>query len=169
MADADKKEKFSEAEKEYWRRRMEEIRAKSGKDKKQPEPKKIACGCLALILIAAAVSWIIVASVCADAPKEPLSAIEKKQQENQAVADRCLSPWDGSYEPLSDWIKNNYLRFPDTWEHQETTLFSYGPSGYRVRTNFQGKNVFGVPIRHTALADMDSQCNLIEVTEIRER
>lgn len=169
MADDGKKRKFSEAEKEYWRKRMEEIRAKSGKDKKKPKPHEIGCGCLVLLLIAVAVPWLIFANVCGDSPKEPPTQLEKKKQENQAVADRCLSPWDGSFEPLSNWIKNNYLRFPDTWEHQETTLFAYGSSGYRVRTNFQAKNAFGVPIPHTALADMDDQCNLIDVTEIRER
>ena len=52
---------------------------------------------------------------------------------------------------LINWVKEEYLRYPDTFERLETGMGPVDEEGtHFVYVKFRAKNAFGVPSRHTA-------------------
>ena len=110
-----------------------------------------------------AVAVMVIAIGCS-ATKEPLSPKDQTRQTLDRLAVKCLNAWDGSYEPLSDYLKLNILTFPDTWRHHDTRVFERDGE-YRVMTRFTASGLFGQE-RFVAEAEIDRNCAMQRVVDV---
>ncbi len=88
-----------------------------------------------------------------------LSHGEMKDYINTANLMVDFSPWNGSYKPLENYIKNN-LKDPSSYEHVKTMygLVYYGTDRpyMNVKTVYRGKNSFGAIITETTSIKVDA-------------
>ena len=122
---------------------------------------------MSLRVVIAAVLLAFLVGACDALEPTPTPRPPTKQERVQAIADKCFSPWDGSYEPLSDHVKVNVLTFPDTWKHQETGVRDIDGL-YFVETKFRASSPLLGQQQFTAMAQIDAECNMLEYHGVTE-
>ena len=128
----------------------------SAETKNKPSNAKIGCiGCLGLIVLVA-----IIAGICAVIPGGDDSDSDADPIETRWEG--CFDPWDGNHREFEQLVKDQ-LNAPATFEHVETR-FSVEEFPRSVVMTYEAENLFGVPLRRTATALSDIDCNVTVIT-----
>ena len=77
--------------------------------------------------------------------------------------ERGFSLWDGSHRELTNRIKR-LMHDPGSYDHLETVYWDMGDH-LVVRTEFQGKNMFGSVVKNWIKAKVDLDGKVIEIIE----
>lgn len=85
------------------------------------------------------------------------------KQPEQAWAPVVNSTWDGSVEPVKNWIKKN-LNDADSFEAVEWSAVVKVDDGYLVRCKFRAKNAYGAYILSNAVFKLDRQGSVVNVS-----
>ena len=113
---------------------------------------------------------IIVAALSSGSDSKPASKPKPPANTPQAVADKCLSSWDGNSDELENVVRKD-LNDPSSMETIETRfktsqLDDVNEDGIKelfISMEFTAANAFGGKTRQTATAYIDSQtCQPVE-------
>ncbi len=73
------------------------------------------------------------------------------------------SAWDGSVRQVEWFLKNHYLRDPDSYKSVGWTKVERHCGGYRVRGTYSARNGFGGMTRESATFELDREGNVVNV------
>ena len=87
----------------------------------------------------------------------------------EAIADKCLSSWDGDSDDLETLVRAD-LNDPDSMQTDETVyntkqLFDINDDGVKeifISMQYRAANAFGGVVRQTATAYIDKNCSVVE-------
>ncbi|WP_300434036.1 hypothetical protein [Christiangramia sp.] len=119
--------------------------------------RKIATfGCLGFVLIAIIIGiWFF----SGESETPQLTDAEKRVQH----IENCLSAWDGSHPELEERIKSS-LNDEESYEHIETRYLD-NDSSITLITKFSAKNSFGGTLKKDVIAEINNNCELIEIIQ----
>jgi hypothetical protein len=86
---------------------------------------------------------------------------KRKEEQNKKFQEQYLSGWDGSFQPLVKYVKDN-MNDPNSFEHVSTNSWGQG-NHVLIVMKFRGNNAFGVKVLNSAKAIVDWDGKLIEV------
>lgn len=110
--------------------------------------------------------------IIVECENRPITAIieREKQEELSSSIDPRVdvknSEWDGSVKQVKDFLKNGYLRDPDSYESIEWSEVKEKDDGYYVRHKYRGKNGFGGYVVANQLFHLDFSGNVVEVKDL---
>ena len=78
--------------------------------------------------------------------------------------EKGFSKWDGSHRELTKYIKDS-MNDPDSYEHIETRFWK-SREYMTVETKFRGKNAYRGLVKDKAVAKVDYEGNILEVTSL---
>ena len=117
---------------------------------------KIGCiGCFGLVVLI-----VVIAGVCAVIPGGEDSDSDADPIETRWES--CFDPWDGNHRNFEKLVKDQ-LNAPSTFDHVETR-YSVGEFPRSVVMTYEAANLFGVPLRRTATAVSDIDCNVTVIS-----
>ena len=85
---------------------------------------------------------------------------------SQPHADVKNSLYDGSVKQVKEFLKNGYLRDPDSYESIEWSEVKEKNDGYYVRHKYRAKNGFGGYVVANQLFHLDFSGNVVDVKDL---
>ena len=85
---------------------------------------------------------------------------------NSSYAEVKNSAWDGSVKQVKEYLKNSYLRDPDSYESIEWSEVKRKDDGYYVRHKYRAKNGFGGYVVANQLFHLDFSGNVVDVKDL---
>ena len=76
--------------------------------------------------------------------------------------EKCFDAWDGNHGE-SERVVRNQFRAPSTFSHVETR-YSTGKFPRSVVMTYEAEDLFGVPLRLTAVGESDLECNVLVIS-----
>lgn len=132
------------------------------------QPKAVAAdskstnwGCLLVLFLLILIFGLILVGIFSRCSRGDYSNTENTKQE--VVIN---SPWDGSVRQVEDYLKNEYLRDPDSLKIIESSQVVKTNIGYIVRCKFRAKNGFGGYNVQNMIFYLDSSGKVINCEEI---
>ena len=114
-------------------------------------------------------AWIIIISLAIVGYTTFFGDDSKKSSSSKEAV--INSEWDGSVQPVEDYIKNN-LNDPDSYKSVSwSEVFKLndtkeiGFASYQVRHKYRAKNAFGAYVTEEKLFKLDYQGNIVEVRD----
>lgn len=102
---------------------------------------------------------------------KPITEKVKRRKYNMSItsqphADVKNSLYDGSVKQVKEFLKNGYLRDPDSYESIEWSEVKEKNDGYYVRHKYRAKNGFGGYVVANQLFHLDFSGNVVDVKDL---